>query len=97
MSVKGLPWSEDAATGNVYRTVASPHDYDFVAEAPDDDDRKLIVRAVNCHDQLVAALEGLTPILEAAESNASGNPEWTWISPRINAARAALAAAKVPQ
>ena len=54
-------------------------------------------RKIACHDQLVAAIEGLTPILEAAESNASGNPEWTWVSPRINAARAALAAAKVPQ
>jgi hypothetical protein len=49
---------------------------------------------VNAHDRLVAALEGLKPIFEAAESAASGNPEWEWVSKRVNAAKAALAAAK---
>ena len=44
--------------------------------------------------ELLAALRDLTPILEAAESNASGNPEWLWVSKRINAARAAIAKAE---
>lgn len=56
--------------------------------------RHEIVRAVNAHNHLVAALKGLKPIFEAAESNASGNPEWEWVSKRVNAAKAALAAAK---
>lgn len=49
---------------------------------------------ISAAPDLLAALEALTPILEAAESNASGNPEWSWVSPRINAARAAVAKAK---
>lgn len=41
---------------------------------------------------LVAALQGLqnSGILGSAESNASGNPEWEFVSVRINAARSAL-------
>ena len=59
-------------------------------------DARLIVRAVNSHAALVEALEGLDRILQRAESNASGNPEWNYVSEKINAARAALAAAKEP-
>ena len=88
MSVKGLPWNEDAATGNVYRTVASPHYYDFVAEVPDDAERQLIVRAVNCHDQLVAALERAHRLIAHNWGNATAIE---------NEIAAALAAAKVPQ
>lgn len=44
--------------------------------------------------EMLDALDGLTPILEAAESNASGNPEWAWVSKRINAARAAIGKAR---
>lgn len=39
---------------------------------------------------MLAALEGLQDILNRAESNASGNPEWEAVSKRVNAARAAI-------
>ncbi len=68
--------------------MAAKEDADGAANAA------FIVRAVNAHDRLVAALEGLKPIFEAAESTASGNPEWEWVSKRVSAAKAALAAAK---
>lgn len=42
---------------------------------------------------LLAVLIGLTDILNRAESNASGNPEWEVISAKVNAARAAIAKA----
>lgn len=51
-------------------------------------------RLIAAAPDLLAALENLTPILEAAESNASGNPEWKWVSSRINTARAAIAKAE---
>lgn len=44
-------------------------------------------------DSMLNALTGLTGILATAESNASGNPEWEYVSARINAARKAIAAA----
>jgi hypothetical protein len=43
---------------------------------------------------LYEALDGLKDILDRAESNASGNMEWEYVSRRINAARAALALAR---
>jgi hypothetical protein len=42
-------------------------------------------------DRMFAALTSLKPILDSAESNASGNPEWEFVSGRVNAARAAIA------
>ncbi len=42
---------------------------------------------------MLSALEGLKPILDTAESNASGNPEWEYVSKRVNAAREAIALA----
>ena len=53
-----------------------------------------IVHCANMHDELVAALEGVMDILGRAESNASGNPEFDYVGPRVAAARAALAKAK---
>lgn len=44
--------------------------------------------------ELLAALEGVMPILGLAESNASGNPEWDHVGPRVAAVRAALTKAK---
>ena len=44
--------------------------------------------------ELVAALDGVMPILGRAESNASGNPEWDYVGPRVSAARAAVARAR---
>lgn len=44
--------------------------------------------------EMLAALKGLKHILDRAESNASGNPEWEAVSRRINAARAAIAKAE---
>lgn len=43
---------------------------------------------------LLAALVGLTDIINRAESNASGNPEWEAVSKRVNAARAAISKAE---
>jgi len=60
------------------------------SEWTDDGPMALIVRAVNCHDQLVAALETLT----AWETGT--RPELTW-GDVLDATSAALAAAKVPQ
>jgi hypothetical protein len=44
-------------------------------------------------DRMYAALTSLKPILDSAESNASGNTEWEFVSGRVNAARAAIAKA----
>lgn len=60
----------------------------------DDDKATANCRLLAASTDLLYALEGLTPILEAAESNASGNPEWAWVSKRINAARAAIGKAR---
>ena len=96
--VRGLPWKHVLYEWKhvLYGMIEDSAGI-LIHPAIDPETVPAVVHCVNCHDQLVAAIEGLTPILEAAESNASGNPEWTWVSPRINAARAALAAAKVPQ
>ena len=40
---------------------------------------------------MAEALRGVMDILGSAESNASGNPEWDYVGPRVTAARAALA------
>jgi len=42
---------------------------------------------------MAAALAGVMDILGRAESNASGNPEWSYVGPRVIAARAAIAKA----
>ncbi|WP_159975812.1 hypothetical protein [Novosphingobium sp. 18052] len=47
--------------------------------------------------EMLTALEGLSGILATAESNASGNPEWEFVSGKINAARTAIARAKGTQ
>lgn len=57
--------------------------------------RKEIIAAAGVADDLVAALNGVLNILGTAESNASGNPEWDYVGPRVAAARAALAKAGV--
>lgn len=44
-------------------------------------------------DLLQALIDLNAGILPSAESNASGNPEWEYVSKRINAARAAIAKA----
>jgi hypothetical protein len=45
-------------------------------------------------DELLSALEGVMGILGSAESNASGNPEFDHVEPRVAAARAAIAKAR---
>lgn len=50
-------------------------------------------RLIAAAPDMLKALVGLSGILATAESNASGNPEWEYVSARINAARAAIAAA----
>ena len=52
-----------------------------------------VVIAVSGPD-LLAALEGVMDILGRAESDASGNPAWDFVGPRVAAARAAVAKAK---
>ena len=54
---------------------------------------KATVAPVDHSKTLLNALTGLSDILATAESNASGNPEWEYVSARINAARKAIAAA----
>lgn len=56
-----------------------------------DDYARLIAAAPELLDALKALDES---ILGRAESNASGNPEWEYVSRRINAARAAIAKAE---
>lgn len=48
------------------------------------------------HDlaKLVAASEGVMDILGRAESNASGNPEFDYVGPRVAAFRAAIKEAR---
>lgn len=41
--------------------------------------------------RLLVALRDAMPILERAESNASGNPEFDYVGPRVAACRRALA------
>lgn len=45
-------------------------------------------------DELLAALEGAMPLLARAESNASGNPEWDYVGPRVAAVRAVISKAR---
>ena len=66
----------------------------YCGKYPSAEDAAFIVRAVNSHAQMVAALEGLAWVLDKAESDASGTERWEYVSRRINSARAALAAAK---
>lgn len=62
----------------------SSHDHESLANA----------RLISAAPDLLAALKALDEdILGRAESNASGNPEWEYVSKRINAARAAIAKA----
>lgn len=55
--------------------------------------REQVKRERSIKAELLEALQGLSNILNSAESNASGNPEWEAVSKRINAARAAIAKA----
>jgi len=54
-------------------------------------------RLIEAAPDLLAALEGLEPIIQTARSNASGNPSWHWVKDRTDAARAAIAKAKGEQ
>ena len=47
-------------------------------------------RLIAAAPELLAALQGVINILGSAESNASGNPEWDYVGPRVAAARAAI-------
>lgn len=58
-----------------------------------DEQRKSIVRLTDQRADLLAALQGVMDILGRAESNASGNPEWDYVGPRVAVARAAIAKA----
>lgn len=66
--------------------------------AEDEDDEtndEEILRLQLLASVLLGALKGLNEsILGTAESNASGNPNWEYVSARVNAARAAIAQAE---
>jgi hypothetical protein len=69
-----------------------PHTGHFfvpIAFCRDADTAQLLSAAAD----MAKALAGLKAILDSAESNASGNPEWEAVSAKINAAREALAKA----
>ena len=55
--------------------------------------RERIIEAASVADDLLEALHGLNGILGTAESNASGTPQWEFVSSKINTARAAIAKA----
>lgn len=78
-----------------------PYEWRVIATLPFPDERGDIprtqvianARLFAASDVMLKALVGLSGILATAESNASGNPEWEYVSARINAARKAIAAA----
>jgi hypothetical protein len=55
---------------------------------------KANARLIAAAPELLAALENAMDILARAESNASGNPEWDHVGPRVAAVRAAIAKAR---
>ena len=56
-------------------------------------ERDANARLIAAAPDMLAAMLGVMDILGRAESNASGNPEWGYVSPRIAAVRAAIAKA----
>jgi hypothetical protein len=59
----------------------------------DDEEGIANARLIAAAPDLLAALQGVMDILGRAESNASGNPEWDYVGPRVAAARAAISKA----
>jgi hypothetical protein len=59
----------------------------------DDDEAEANAHLIAAAPDLLDALQGVMDILGRAESNASGNPEWDYVGPRVAAARAAIAKA----
>lgn len=55
-------------------------------------DAKTMLEACGAKD-LLEVLIALQPIIDAAESNASGNPEWSWVSDLVEKRKAAIAKA----
>jgi len=51
-------------------------------------------RLISAAPDLLEVLKGVMDILGRAESNASGNPEWDFVGPRVAKARAAIAKAE---
>lgn len=58
------------------------------------DEAEAHARLIAAAPDMLAVLEGAIGILGIAESNASGNPEWDYVGPRVAACRAAIARAK---
>lgn len=61
-----------------------------------DEERASNAKLIAASPELLEALQGVMDILGRAESNASGNPEWDYVGPRVAAARAAIAKATQP-
>ena len=73
----GETMKDDVSDGFSIAGIVHPNDAHLIAAAP----------------ELLEALAGVMDILGRAESNASGNPEWDYVGPRIAATRAAIAKA----
>jgi hypothetical protein len=94
-SINGLPWRRGANAGKPLLYGGEEGRGALIANGTIGSwtEIDLAVAAVNALPALLAvhdALVGAMPILASAESNASGNPEWEYVGPRVAAVRAAL-------
>ena len=81
-----MPASSDTDDEHHFALVANKNKSTF-------DENNSNARLMAAAPDLLEALQRLMPILNRAESNASGNPEWEDVSGRVNKARAAIAKA----
>ena len=75
------------ADGVRYEIAAIDGDYNQPDEWPVMEANARLIAAA---PDLLEALHGLNGILGTAESNASGTPQWEFVSSKINAAREAI-------
>lgn len=78
-----LDATQDYLKDNLAFNIASRID---CAERQAYSDRMELANVMRERDDLYIALLGLKPIMDTAESNASGGPEWPYVSKRIKAA-----------
>ena len=88
------PWTLNAEGTGAYCERDRPYVFVTCIGRPESE-RQANARLIAAAPDLLAALIGLKPIFDRAESNASGNPEWEFVSARVEAARAAIAKAAV--
>lgn len=83
-----LDTTQDYLADNVAFNLASRIS---AAESEAASDRQRVREITADRDRLLIAIQGAMNILGNAESNASGNPEWDYVGPRIAAVRTAVA------